>query len=309
MKENKTQLSVAILLTTHNGSNHIERQLQSIINQQNVYVKLFISDDLSTDNTLELVKKIIPKNQLIVLKNKSKFGKPGLNFFSLINRVEQDEFDYYAFSDQDDVWEYNKLIEGISLIKKTNSDAYSSGFHLFYEDKGINKFVSKNPTQKLFDYLFSSPGPGCTFILKNKSYNHLRLAYINNKEIFNRCEYHDWAIYAFFRAKKLNWVIDNRSFIKYRQHEFNDTGANYGLLAIYKRLLKFKDGTYENQIKNIVLLTKVFDPITFNFLKTNSAIFYYRLLLKESRREIKERLLIFLISFLGLIKRKNIFYD
>lgn len=309
MKENKTQLSVAILLTTHNGSNHIERQLQSIINQQYVYVKLFISDDLSTDNTLELVKKIIPKNQLIVLKNKSKFGKPGLNFFSLINRVEQDEFDYYAFSDQDDVWEYNKLIEGISLINKTNSDAYSSGFHLFYEDKGINKFISKNPTQKLFDYLFSSPGPGCTFILKNKSYNYLRSAYIKNKDTFNRCEYHDWAIYAFFRAKKFNWVIDNRSFIKYRQHEFNDTGANYGLLAIYKRLLKFKDGTYENQIKNIVLLTKVYDPITFNFLKANSTINYYSLLLKESRREIKERLLIFMISFLGLIKRKNIFYD
>lgn len=309
MKENKTQLSVAILLTTYNGSNHIERQLQSIINQQNVYVKLFISDDLSTDNTLELVKKITPKNQLIVLKNNSKFGKAGLNFFSLIDRVEQDEFDYYAFSDQDDVWEYNKLIEGVSLMNKTNSEAYSSGFHVFYEDKGINKFVSKNPTQKLFDYLFSSPGPGCTFILKNKSYNHLRSAYINNKDTFNRCEYHDWAIYAFFRAKKLNWVIDNRSFIKYRQHEFNDTGANYGLLAIYKRLLKFKDGTFENQIKNIVLLTKVFDPTTFNFLKTNSTIFYYRLLLKESRREIKERLLIFLISFLGLIKRKNIFYD
>lgn len=309
MKENKTQLSVAILLTTHNGSNHIERQLQSIINQQNVYVKLFISDDLSTDNTLELVKKIIPKNQLIILKNNSKFGTPGLNFFSLIDRVEQGEFDYYAFSDQDDVWEHNKLIEGISLMNKTKSEAYSSGFHLFYEDKGINKFVSKNPTQKLFDYLFSSPGPGCTFILKNKSYNYLRSAYIKNKDTFNRCEYHDWAIYAFFRAKKFNWVIDNRSFIKYRQHEFNDTGANYGLLAIYKRLLKFKDGTYENQIKNIVLLTKVYDPITFNFLKSNSTIYYYSLLLKESRREIKERLLIFMISFLGLIKRKNIFYD
>ena len=81
MKENKTQLSVAILLTTHNGSNHIERQLQSIINQQNVYVKLFISDDLSTDNTLELVKKIIPKNQLIVLKNKSKVWKARTKFF------------------------------------------------------------------------------------------------------------------------------------------------------------------------------------------------------------------------------------
>lgn len=303
----KKQSSVAILVTTYNGSKNIAKQLNSIIAQKNVKVKIFVSDDLSTDNTLGLVKKIVPKNQLIILRNKSKFGKPGLNFFSLIDRVEQGEFDYYAFSDQDDVWECNKLIEGISLINKTNSDAYSSGFHLFYEDKGINKFISKNPTQKLFDYLFSSPGPGCTFILKNKSYNDLRLAYKNYKKIFNRCEYHDWAIYAFFRAKKYNWVIDNRSFIKYRQHEFNDTGANYGLLAIYKRLLKFKDGTYENQIKNIVLLTKVFDPITFNFLKANSTIFYYSLLLKESRREIKERLLIFMISFLGLIKRKNIF--
>jgi len=305
----KKRSSVAILLTTYNGSKYIAKQLDSIIAQKNVKVKFFISDDLSTDNTLELVKKIIPKNQLIILKNNSKFGAPGLNFFSLIDRVEQDEFDYYAFSDQDDVWEYNKLIEGISLMNKTNSEAYSSGFHLFYEDKGINKFTSKNPTQKLFDYLFSSPGPGCTFILKNKSYNYLRLAYIKNKDTFNRCEYHDWAIYAFFRAKKFNWVIDNRSFIKYRQHEFNDTGANYGLLAIYKRLLKFKDGTYENQIKNIVLLTKVYDPITYNFLKANSTIYYYSLLLKESRREIKERLLIFMISFLGLIKRKNIFYD
>lgn len=300
---------VAVLLTTYNSSSFIEEQLKSIENQLDIEAHIFISDDFSSDDTLKVLQNFKGKCEVTVLTNDSKYGKPGLNFFSLIERVYNESFDFYCFADHDDIWNKEKLIEGIRLLKRTKSQGYSSGFHLFYGNNKPPIFISKNPIQKKYDHLFSSPGPGCTFILEKNSYSKLRTEFIKNKPLFLNCEYHDWAIYAFFRSKKFNWVIDNRSFIKYRQHEFNDTGANYGLLAIYKRLLKFKDGTYENQIKNIVLLTKVYDPITFNFLKAKSTIYYYSLLLKESRREIKERLLIFMISFLGLIKRKNIFYD
>lgn len=49
--------NIAVLLATYNGIQYIEEQLNSILNQSNVNVVVFISDDLSTDGTV-----ILPQN-------------------------------------------------------------------------------------------------------------------------------------------------------------------------------------------------------------------------------------------------------
>ena len=298
---------IAVLLTTYNSQSFIEEQLKSILNQEKVNVTIFISDDFSKDNTLDIAKKIIPKEKLIILNNDKPFGKPGLNFFSLVERVYDEIFDYYCFADHDDIWNIEKLIRGVELIIKTNAKGYSSSFHSFYENNKPKKYISKHPIQRRIDHIFSSPGPGCTFILEKNSYNILRQKFIQKREIFLNCEYHDWAIYAFYRAMCIPWVIDDRSFIDYRQHSANDTGANSGVKAYKKRLRLFINRAYESQVAAIARLVNEFNPKVTTEICTLNKLQYYYLLLKESRRSYKDRLILLIISIFALLRKKIIF--
>ena len=52
---------VCVLLASYNGARWIEHQIDTILKQKNVKIDLFISDDCSTDETLEIIKKISKK--------------------------------------------------------------------------------------------------------------------------------------------------------------------------------------------------------------------------------------------------------
>lgn len=298
---------IAVLLTTYNSHSFIEDQLKSIINQEMVDVTIFISDDFSKDNTLDIAKGIVPKDKLIILNNAAPFGKPGLNFFSIVERVYDEIFDYYCFADHDDIWNTEKLIRGIELMIKNNAKGYSSSFHSFYENKKPKKYITKHPIQRGIDHIFSSPGPGCTFILEKNSYNILHQKFIQNRDIFLNCEYHDWAIYAFYRAMSIPWVIDDRSFIDYRQHDANDTGVNSGVKAYKKRLRLFLNRSYESQVTAIVKLVNEFNREVLAEIRALNKLQYYYLLLKESRRSCKDRLILLIISIFGLLRKRILF--
>ena len=75
------KIKIAVLLTTYNSSNFIEDQIKSILNQEHVDPYIYVSDDKSSDNTLEIIEDICPQESYELIQNESKFGKPGLNFF------------------------------------------------------------------------------------------------------------------------------------------------------------------------------------------------------------------------------------
>lgn len=109
--------TVAILLATYNGEKYIEQQLLSIINQTYTNLHIYISDDASIDNTVTIVKKYadLYPNKISLNINKDNIGYIA-NFNLLISLCQED---YIAFSDQDDIWETNKIeIELNTLLKQ-----------------------------------------------------------------------------------------------------------------------------------------------------------------------------------------------
>jgi len=106
---------VAILMSTYNGDKYLEQQIESIINQKNVCISIYIRDDGSSDNTVSILKAYNERN-LIQYYSGSNM-KPAKSFIELLCRVSND-YDYYAFSDQDDVWVDEKIIKSIQLIEK-----------------------------------------------------------------------------------------------------------------------------------------------------------------------------------------------
>lgn len=48
--------TVQVLLSTYNGEAYLKEQLDSILNQKNVAVKLFVRDDGSSDGTVDILR-------------------------------------------------------------------------------------------------------------------------------------------------------------------------------------------------------------------------------------------------------------
>lgn len=107
--------SVTVVMSTFNGGNRIIRQLDSIFAQQGVYVRCYVRDDGSKDNTLELLEQY--QKQSVYLKIE-KGTNVGWQRSFLLALQSAPESDYYAFSDQDDLWLNNKLMKSVEELEK-----------------------------------------------------------------------------------------------------------------------------------------------------------------------------------------------
>jgi rhamnosyltransferase len=239
---------ICILLASFNGEMWLPEQLDSIFNQTYGTVHLYVSDDLSRDNTPSLIKRYSNiHSNIILLPSGEKFGSAAKNFFRLLKSIDITQYDYIAFSDQDDIWSPEKLVNAAETIKNKKIDAYSSNVIAFWPD-GKEKLISKAQAQTEFDFMFESAGPGCTFVLTQELALALQKLLIQEQETLDKIALHDWFIYAFARSKGYKWYIDSHPSLLYRQHAVNVIGANTGLKAIKLRLFKLKQGWYTEQI-------------------------------------------------------------
>lgn len=108
---------IAVLVSTYNGESYIADQLNSILNQNidtGLYdLQITVRDDGSTDHTVSIIEKLKETNMNISLIPFTKNLGFAKSFMSLLSKVEAD---YYFFSDQDDIWEQNKVNDFLSII-------------------------------------------------------------------------------------------------------------------------------------------------------------------------------------------------
>lgn len=109
---------LAVLLSSYNGEKYIKEQIESILSQQLVdyQLVLIIRDDGSKDGTVNIIKEVQKNNPNIDLIIGNNIGFVA-SFFELMKRANNN-FDYYALSDQDDVWKKDKLQRAIDKLEK-----------------------------------------------------------------------------------------------------------------------------------------------------------------------------------------------
>ncbi|MDM8200746.1 glycosyltransferase [Allofournierella massiliensis] len=119
--------NICVLLSSYNGEQYIEEQIHSIFNQKDIKVTCFVRDDGSDDHTVEILERLQKTyNRLIIDKGENVGWKS--SFLTLLKSAPT-QFDYYAFSDQDDVWLSDKLNRAVKMIKKSGA-----GPRLYYSD-------------------------------------------------------------------------------------------------------------------------------------------------------------------------------
>lgn len=285
---------VAVLLAAYNGEKYIKDQITSILNQNNVRVDIFISIDSSTDNTVEICRELKNKNKnIFIINEKDKvFGSAGENFYFLIKNINFQNYDYIAFSDQDDLWKDDKLYRGIKKIIAGNFDAYSSNVECFWDDVNNTKLIIKSQPQREYDYYFEAAGPGCTYILSK----NLIIAFQNF--LFNlksRPFHHDWFIYAYARYNHYAWHIDDYSSLLYRQHNSNQVGANKGIKQKIKRLNLIRNGSFKGDVY------KILETLPPNFKKIGSLRYEVIKCPFRFRRNKKDAFALLIFALLGFI--------
>ena len=103
--------SISVCMATYNGSKYVKEQLDSILNQLDAYDEVIISDDGSTDNTMEIIKSF---NDERIRLYSNCFHNLNLNFeFTL----KQASGEYIFLSDQDDVWLPGKVEEMLVALE------------------------------------------------------------------------------------------------------------------------------------------------------------------------------------------------
>lgn len=298
MKYSKSDKNrIAVIMAAYNGSRYIEEQIVSILKQSDVTITLFISVDLSSDDTLAICKKMaLSHNNIIILPYGERYGDAAKNFYRLFLDVDFNEFDYISLADQDDIWNENKLSR--AMDKLNDYDGYSSNVIAFWED-GRQCLINKAQKQVRFDHYFEGAGPGCTYVLKRQT----ALAFQNyckkNKEKIWDFTYHDWLIYAFCRCNNLAWFIDEKPGMMYRQHQNNQIGANSNnIKAITKRVKLIRSGWYYREVNKLLILFN--NKKDFKFLnKVNSTrhidSISLALNVNKLRRRFRDRVFLFFI--------------
>lgn len=219
--------NVAILLSTYNGEKYLQTLLNSLLNQRKVFLTIFVIDDNSTDNTLEIL-----NNTNLNIKIFANEGEkdPVKNFMKLI-KLTSDDFEYYCFCDQDDYWLKNKLI--YSIFKLNKNKAFLAASRTIITDEnlkftGVSKNFQKKPS--LQNSLVQCIAGGNTMVWTRKFHQLLKLHPIYSPA------FHDWYLYQFCTYFKYNFIYINRPTILYRQHKNNFIGSNMGFSNIIKRI-------------------------------------------------------------------------
>lgn len=257
---------IDILMATYNGEKYIEEQINSILNQTTSDWKLYIRDDGSSDNTVDIIEKFVQRypDKIFFIKDNKKGLGAKLNFGELIKMSSSD---YCMFCDQDDVWINDKIEKTLREMNNMESkygkntpilihtDLLVVNENLEIIDNSFFKYQGINPNRNsLNNLLFSNTVTGCTMML-NKELTKLI------KIIPEESMMHDWWI-ALVAAYLGKIYTINEPTIMYRQHSNNTLGAVKKNKTIsIKRFIRNKKEHKiftKNIIKQSLIINKLF---------------------------------------------------
>jgi len=237
---------VTVLLATHNGARFLDEQLDTILGQEGVNVRIVALDDASTDGTPELLAaRAAADDRITVLPAQGRSGGAAPNFYRLIRSLDLSSAGLVAFADQDDVWLPTKLARHAAMIAD-GADGVSSNVTAFSAD-GPRSLIKKDYPQREFDYLLEGPGPGCTFLMSNRLVALAQELLADESSDASRADFHDWLLYVLCRARGWSWVIDAFPSVDYRQHSSNVMGANVGAASARRRLKLISSRWHRNE--------------------------------------------------------------
>ncbi|WP_245441975.1 glycosyltransferase family 2 protein [Mesorhizobium hawassense] len=281
---------MAVLLGTKDGAAFINQQLESLAAQSWPRVDLWVSDDGSTDGTASIIEAWRTRwaKGRVTLVDGPRQGFAA-NFRSMIidPRVQAD---YYAFCDQDDVWERDRLESAIRWMGTQDPETpllFCSRTATISETgqaAGHSPLFPRPPSFR--NALVQSIAGGNTMLLNRKARDLLAKASARTEFVS-----HDWWAYLIVAAGGGTIRYEPRPLVRYRQHGANLVGANVSWRARFIRIGRLRKGQFatwtDSNLSGLVvnrdLLTSDAEHCLEMFIEArNSAVFKRFRLLRKS---------------------------
>lgn len=269
---------VQILLSSYNGEKYIEEQLDSLLGQDYGNFSILIRDDGSSDSTREIIKRYAATQKQISYYTGENIGVIN-SFFDLVLHADP-QADYYAFSDQDDVWLKDKVSQAVSMLENMDSNKpllYCGRTTAVKEDlTDIRSSIKPYRVRPDFsNALVENICTGCTSL-----FNQQLLDLVQNN-IPRFTVMHDWWLYLI--ASVYGEVCyDEKSYILYRQHGENEIGTK---TTYYDEFIKRCKNFRKNR-GNISRQAEEFKRL-FDLGQEKSRLLHYVI---NARKDIRSRL-------------------
>ena len=232
---------VSIVMASYNGEKYILKQLYSLMKLTYSNYEIIISDDGSTDRTVDIIRSYQKYLPLKLVFNKEKHG---LNE-NFANAIRHASGEYIALCDQDDMWlprklenlleridDFDIVFGNVKVIDENDALHPVSIMHDAYEG-------DKTKFYHFSDYIGENVMLGCTSLIR--------------RDFLQKCMpipegilYHDWwfVLKAIVEGKGICYI--DIPVIKYRQHGKNTAKSTFDSVDWYKRKSTF-DATILNE--------------------------------------------------------------
>lgn len=219
---------ISIITATYNSQNEIEETYNSIKMQTYEDWEWLVTDDCSTDSTLDILYSLAAQDDRIkVYKNKINSGAAVSRNISL----ENSRGDYIAFIDSDDVWLEKKLEMQLCFMGDDIDFSFTAYDLIDAESKNLNMFIDVSHSGS-FDYkdmLLKKATIGCsTVMLRRKAFIDISMPLLRTGQ-----DYATW-------LKLLKTGV--------KAHLFNQVCSHYRILPNSISRNKFKKAKRQWQI-------------------------------------------------------------
>lgn len=221
---------ISVCMATYNGEKYIKDQIDSILCQIGDDDELIISDDGSTDKTIDIINLYNDCRIRLILNNGNHGYTP--NFY---NALKEAKGEYIFLSDQDDVWVNNKVQIVMKYLEKynfvhTNAKIVNEDCSIICESRNEIYGVKKGYYQNLVKSRYL----GCCM-----AFDKSVLKSIFPVPVYNNKYPHDLWI-ALVSEKYFRTILLDEPLILYRRHQNNMSdggkGGRYGLIALIKKV-------------------------------------------------------------------------
>ena len=207
---------VSVAMATYNGEKFIVTQLESIVNQTYPNIEIVITDDASTDNTVQLIKEFQLKYKFITLFINAENTGVTKTFE---NSFKKASGSFIAIADQDDIWQLNKIEILVSQLGVEDA-IYSNSLLVDKNGQSLHKdFKSLMNLQSYYDgspFLMGNCVPGHTILMKADFAR--KILPIPQEIMFDR-----WISFCAAASNGIKYV--DMPLVHYRQHDSNAIGA------------------------------------------------------------------------------------
>lgn len=243
---------IDILVSTYNGEEYLEQQLESVFAQDIHDWHILIRDDGSEDRSVSIIEQYAsryPDKITVITQPPGRIGIPGA--FECL--LENSSSPYVAFCDQDDVWLPNKLRLLRECIQQLEGDSEKGTPVLVHSDLHVVdsqlvklansfwKYQKLNPSkmQSLERLLVQNCVTGCSTMVNRALVD--RALPIPKDAIM-----HDWWLALFAASEGRIKELSTRT-MEYRQHENNSNGAKKWTSKYILYKVFTEDGRRENK--------------------------------------------------------------